>query len=61
MARRRFRLHSFFDSDHPLTLEEEEEEEEEEGDPKDIRSLAEQKKPKTVNDKVAVLAYYMKT
>jgi hypothetical protein len=53
--------HSIFDSDLPLTLEEDEEEEEEEHDPKDIRSLAEQKKPKTVNDKVAVLAYYLKT
>ena len=27
----------------------------------DIRTLAEQKKPKTVNDKVAVLGYYLKT
>lgn len=27
----------------------------------DIRSLAEQKQPKTVNDKVAVLAYYLKS
>jgi len=44
-----------------ITLEEEEEEEEEGNDIKDIRSLAEQKQPKTVNDKVAVLAYYLKT
>jgi hypothetical protein len=27
----------------------------------DIRTLAEQKKPKTVNDRVAVLAYYLKS
>jgi hypothetical protein len=54
--------HSVFDSGFPLTLEDEEEEEEQDdGGSKDIRSLAEQKKPKTVNDKVAVLAYYLKT
>jgi hypothetical protein len=45
----------------PQITREEEEEEEEENDIKDIRSLANQKKPKTVNDKVAVLAYYLKT
>lgn len=55
------RQHSVFDSSFPVILEGEEEEAQEEGDPKDIRSLAEQKKPKTVNDKVAVLAYYLKT